>query len=74
MDHDEIRMRLWSVISKLHGMAALIKNWNCEPLASNDDTHDAIHGLGMIIADLADDVKEIWKEFNEDRNGQNDTT
>lgn len=65
MENDEIRARLWTVASKLHGVAALIKNWNGETLVSDDDTHDAIHGLGMIIAGLADDVKAVWAEISQ---------
>lgn len=49
--------------SKLHGLAGLMSNWNGEPITTNDDTHDGIHGLGMIFADLADQVKSVWVDI-----------
>ena len=78
MENDERQSRLWTVVSKLHGIAALIKNWNGEPLASNNDSHDAIHGLGMIIEDLANEVKVVWTALDDRKpdphGGQNNDT
>lgn len=70
MENDEIRTRLWAVMSKLYGIAALIKNWNSENLSSNADSHDAAYGLGMIIEDLAKETKMAWQALDQHNNNE----